>query len=86
MNEPADFKAFFLSLSESDRDRLAVMSGTTVGNVRAHWMHARRVPRSAAAMDKLFEACKSLGAGFSKAQLLAFFYDVRVEPSAEHVE
>jgi hypothetical protein len=69
--DPADFKAFFLSLSDEQQLELAHRAGTTVGNIRAHWMHARKVPRK---MDALYAACLHLGARFSKEQLVVFFY------------
>jgi hypothetical protein len=74
MDPAADFKTFFLGLTESDQIRLAQLAGTTVGHIRSHWVSARKVPRK---MDELHVACQALGAQFSKEQLVLFFYAKR---------
>jgi hypothetical protein len=74
MEAPADFKAFFLSLSADEQRRLAKGAGTKLGNIRAHRIHARRIPKSREAMNRLHEACTAAGAKFTKQELLAFFY------------
>ena len=78
MDQPADFKGFFLALSPEQQACLAEQAGTTLSNIRAHWIHARRVPKGRAGVNRLHEACARLGAGFTKQQLLAFFYEERV--------
>ena len=77
MDQPADFRAFFLALSEADQVLLAQRAGTRLSNIRAHWIHARRVPKGRQGVNRLHEACVAAGATFSKQQLLSFFYAER---------
>ena len=73
-DQPVDFRAFFLGLSEIEQARLAERAGTKLSNIRAHWIHARRVPKGRMGVNRLHEACIAAGATFTKQQLLAFFY------------
>ena len=70
---PADFRTFYLSLPAAEREAFALDAGSTVGNIEAHWVSARKVPRKQA-IDRLHSACAKRGAGFSKQELVAFFY------------
>jgi hypothetical protein len=74
MSGQADFRTFYLALSATDREAFAAEAGSTVKNIAAHWVSARRVPKSRADMEQLYKACVKFGAAFSKEQLLAFFY------------
>ncbi len=70
---PADFRNFYLSLPPPDREAFAEDAGSTTGNIEAHWVSARKVPRKQA-LDRLHQACAKRGATFSKQELIAFFY------------
>jgi hypothetical protein len=73
-NEPADFKSFYRSLDAESKKRFAVAAKTTTGNIEAHWVYARKIP-GPTRMERLFSACLQFGANFTKAELIAFFYE-----------
>jgi hypothetical protein len=73
--DSAEFRKFVLGLDDRQQRRLASLAGTTISNLRSHWIHARRIPKGRHGINRLHEACLELGAKFSKQQLLAFFYD-----------
>ena len=52
-------------------------AGTKLSNIRAHWVHARRIPKGKDGINRLHDACLESGATFTKQQLLAFFYAER---------
>ncbi|HDR9497618.1 TPA: hypothetical protein QDC06_000820 [Burkholderia cepacia] len=68
-----DLKAFYRSLSASDKKLFAAAADTTTDYIEAHLVYARKVPRPDA-MERLASACKQFGAPFDKAALLLFFY------------
>lgn len=73
-NEPADFKGFYRSLDTESKKRFAAAAKTTTGNIEAHWVYARKIP-GPTRMERLYAACLEFGANFTKAQLIAFFYE-----------
>lgn len=72
--EPADFKSFYRSLDADSKKRFAAAAQTTVGNIESHWQYARKIPNPTR-MERLYAACVQFGADFTKAQLIAFFYE-----------
>ncbi|WAL81503.1 hypothetical protein OYT13_16825 [Pandoraea sp. XJJ-1] len=78
-SDTEDFKAFYRSLSATDKRRFAQEAGTTTDYIETHLVYARKVPRKQS-MDRLFDACKNHGAKFDKAGLIAFFYGSPEEP------
>lgn len=72
--EPADFKSFYRSLDADAKKRFASSAKTTTGNIEAHWVYARKIP-GPTRMERLYAACIEFGADFTKAQLIAFFYE-----------
>lgn len=66
-----DFKEWFLSLSEDQREKYASDAGTTSGYIRVHLIGRRKIPRP--------ELLRSLAAAsrgkFTVPKLLAFFYE-----------
>ncbi len=74
---PANFRTFYLALAPAEREAFAREVGSTVGNIEAHWVSARKVPRKQA-IDRLHAACAKRGADFSKQALVAFFYQEAV--------
>jgi hypothetical protein len=72
--EPADFKGFYRSLDADAKKHFAVAAKTTTGNIETHWVYARKIP-GPTRMERLFCACVDFGAVFTKAQLIAFFYE-----------
>jgi hypothetical protein len=72
--EPADFKGFYRSLDSEARRRFAEAAQTTVGHIETHWQYARKIPNPTR-MERLYAACIQFGADFTKAQLIAFFYE-----------
>lgn len=75
--DAANFRTFFLSLTPEQQQSLADRAGTKVSNIRAHWVHARRVPKGKNGINRLHAACAEFGATFSKQELLEFFYAER---------
>lgn len=72
--EPADFKGFYRSLDAQAKKRFAESAKTTTGNIETHWVYARKIPNPTR-MERLYVACLEFGANFTKAQLIAFFYE-----------
>lgn len=72
--EPADFKAFYRSLDADAKRRFAAAAQTTVGHIETHWQYARKIPNPTR-MERLYAACVQFGATFTKAELIAFFYE-----------
>jgi hypothetical protein len=72
--EPADFKGFYRSLDAEAKKRFAEAAKTTTGNIETHWVYARKIP-GPTRMERLYAACLEFGANFTKAQLIAFFYE-----------
>ncbi|WP_024904493.1 hypothetical protein [Robbsia andropogonis] len=70
---PADFKGFYRSLDMASRERFASIADTTTTYIEVHLVYGRRIPRPKS-MEKIFDACQQMGASFSKADLLDFFY------------
>lgn len=69
-----DFKSFYLGLDRPRRDAFAERAKTTSRYIEMHLVSRRKVPRPAL-MDGLAEALAEFGAGISKPQLVAFFYE-----------
>jgi hypothetical protein len=65
-----DFREWFLSLPENERERYALRAGTTPGYVRVHLIGRRKVPRRVL-MEGLAEASDGR---FTVPDLLKFFY------------
>jgi hypothetical protein len=72
--KPADFKGFYRSLDAESKKRFAAAAKTTTGNIETHWVYARKIP-GPTRMERLYVACVDFGANFTKAQLIAFFYE-----------
>lgn len=72
--EPADFKGFYRSLDAEAKKRFAASAKTTTGNIETHWVYARKIP-GPTRMERLYATCVEFGASFTKAQLIAFFYE-----------
>lgn len=72
--EPADFKGFYRSLDADAKKRFATSARTTTGNIETHWVYARKIP-GPTRMERLYATCIEFGADFTKAQLIAFFYE-----------
>jgi len=72
--EPADFKGFYRSLDAESKKRFAASAKTTTGNIETHWVYARKIP-GPTRMERLYSTCVEFGASFTKAQLIAFFYE-----------
>lgn len=73
----ADFRAFFLGLSQEDREALATRAEYRPQYIRIHLAAPagrRKVPKKDG-MDRLFAACQERGATFTKAALVAWFYE-----------
>jgi hypothetical protein len=67
-----DFKEWFLSLSDDERERYARQAGTTAGYIRVHLIGRRKIPR-----EELLHRLAAASAGkFTVAKLLAFFYQI----------
>jgi len=62
--EPADFKGFYRSLDAESKKRFAASAKTTT----------RKIP-GPTRMERLYSTCVEFGASFTKAQLIAFFYE-----------
>ena len=73
-----DYREWFLSLSEAQRDAYAQRAGTTAGYIRVHLIGRRKIPRPAL-LNKLADASDGK---WTVAKLLAFFYksEQRVDP------
>ena len=69
-----DFKAFYHSLDSSRRQAFAKEAGTTTGYIEVHLVRAARIPRKEK-MDALWNACQLFGAGFSRSDLIQFFFN-----------
>jgi len=72
--EPANFKSFYRSLDASAKKPFAEAAKTTVRYIETHLVYARKIP-SPTRMEWLHQACLQFGAQFSKADLIAFFYE-----------
>jgi hypothetical protein len=72
--EPADFKGFYRSLDAESKKRFAASAKTTIGNIETHWVYARKIP-GPTRMERLYATCVEFGAQFTKAQIIAFFYE-----------
>jgi hypothetical protein len=84
MGKRQDFRSFFLSLSDADRERFAARAGASADYIRIHLIappQRRKIPRKLL-VDKLVRACAEFGASFSKEQLLAYFYETAEGPHA----
>lgn len=71
-----DFKEWFLSLSDDDRERYARDAGTTAGYIRVHLIGRRKIPRPDL-LRRLAEASNgkfSPHGKFTVGDLLGFFY------------
>lgn len=80
----ADFRAFFLGLPQDKREELAARAAYKANYIRIHLTAPagrRKVPTKPG-MDRLFAACQSLGATFTKDQLVAWFYESPTETVA----
>jgi hypothetical protein len=71
------FKSFYVALPESRRAALAQRAGTTTNYIETHLIAppARRKVPNKPLMDRLALACTEFGAPFSKADLVAYFYE-----------
>jgi 5-methylcytosine-specific restriction endonuclease McrA len=72
--KPNSFKTFFRSLNKEQQEAFAEEAKTTTGNIRAHLIYARRLPRRES-IENLWAACRKFGATFEKHELLAFFFE-----------
>jgi hypothetical protein len=71
---PADFKSFYRSLDRDQKVTFAAEAGTSTRYIETHLVYARKIP-GPTRMEKLYAACVQFGATFTKAQLIAFFYE-----------
>ncbi len=77
MGKKTDFRTYFLSLSDRDRESLARDAGTTVGYIKAHLIAPpgrRKTPRRDL-MDGLVTALEKRDASITRNDLLTYFYE-----------
>lgn len=77
MNQTAplqNFRTFYRSLPPALKPRFAEEAGTTTGYIEAHLIYARKFPRKGT-FDRLWNACSTYGAKFSRQDLQSFFFD-----------
>lgn len=68
-----DFRQWFLSLSDEERESYAGKAGTTAGYIRVHLIGRRKIPRS----DLMNRLAIASDGKWSVPALLAFFYRTR---------
>lgn len=76
-----DFRQWFLSLSDEERESYAEKAGTTAGYIRVHLIGRRKIPR-AELMNRLAAASDGK---WTVPALLAFFYRTR-EAAADEAD
>jgi hypothetical protein len=69
-----NFRTFYRALPAALKPRFAEEAGTTTGYIEAHLVYARKFPRKGT-FDKLWKACATYGAAFSRQDLQSFFFD-----------
>ncbi|AZR95120.1 hypothetical protein BBB39_16180 [Bordetella trematum] len=74
-----NFKTFYLSLSAEERRAFALEAGTTTGYIEVHLVRAGRIPRRRK-MESLWQACQRRRAGFTREQLIQFFFTSSAAP------
>ena len=67
------FRDFYLAMSREQRAQFAALAGTTEAYISVKYVRAASVPRPEQ-MQRLWVACKTYGAPFTRADLLRFFY------------
>lgn len=73
-SHPTDFKTFYRSLTKEQKTEFASDVGTTNRYIETHLVYARKIP-GPKLMERIYAACIKFGADFSKADLIAFFYE-----------